>query len=126
MTRRLLLASLRHLAAALFFAALALLSFIHDLAAELGDEVRASRRENYQRQHPEWRPARVVPSAAHSGHFFRRGIVQKNIKLTDIVSLHRSRNALHAALVGDSTRARATLSDARQLAAELAMVRRAS
>jgi hypothetical protein len=55
-----------------------------------------------------------------------RGNMQpNNTKLTDSISQMRAQNAKLAALVGDSSRAAATLSDARQLAAEVAMSRSA-
>jgi hypothetical protein len=76
------------------------------LLTELTDEVRASRNE----------------TTVRSG-----GIMsQRNIRLYDSTTALRAQNAKLAAYVGDTSEARATLSDARQLAAELAMpVRRA-
>lgn len=50
----------------------------------------------------------------------------KNAIKSDSVSMLRASNARLAALVGDSSRASQLLSDARQLAAELAMPVRVS
>lgn len=84
-----------------------LLSIVRGLVVEIADEVRASRNETTNR---------------HEGN-----MSTKNTKLTDSVSMMRAANAKLAALVGDTSRVSATLSDARQLAAELSMpVRRAS
>jgi hypothetical protein len=95
------------LAAALIVALATLAATVlRALLTELADEVRASRNE----------------TTVRSG-----GIMStRNIRLYDSTTALRAANARLAAYVGDTSEARATLSDARQLAAELAMpVRRA-
>lgn len=83
---------------------LALLAIaLRGIVIELADDVRASRK-----------PKRILG-----------GNMNKNVKLLDSVSMLRAQNAKLAALVGDSSRAVETLSDARQLAAEVAMSRSA-
>ena len=80
------------------------------LLVELADEVAASRNEHRTNNRNRLRGNMPLP---------------QNIKLTDIVSQHRAVNARLAAVVGVNTsQARGELSDARQLAAELAMPRR--
>lgn len=107
--RRLAARALLHLLLAIAcLMALAIVIF-RGLLCELADDVAASENENHINR-------------------LRGNTVPKNIKLTDIASIHRAHNARLAAVVGVNTsQARAELSDARQLAAELAMpVRRAS
>lgn len=83
---------------------LALLAIaLRGIVIEVFDDVRASRQ-----------PKRILG-----------GKMNKNVKLLDSVSMLRAANAKLAAQLGDTSRAAATLSDARQLAAEVAMSRSA-
>jgi len=98
------------LVALLIDAAALLLAVLYALAIELADEINASRNE------------RRTANRLRGNH-----MSTKNVRLYDSTTQLRAANAKLAAVVGDQSRAAATLSDARQLAAELAQpVRRAS
>lgn len=103
-TRRLALRLVTLLAATIACAAALLLVILRDLAVELTDEVRASRSEH--------RTTNRIPG----------GSMLKNTKVRefDSTTLLRAMNAELAARHGDTSRVATTLSDARQLAAEVA------
>ena len=82
------------------------LSILRDLANELADDVRASRRI--------------------STNTVRGNMSTRNVKLLDSTTALRAQNAKLAALVGDTSQAQKVLSDSRQLAAELSMSARRS
>jgi hypothetical protein len=85
----------------LAFCLLALVALIfRAIGVEIADEVRASRNETNNRGN---------------------ALQPKNIKLTDIASRHRAINAQLAAVLGDTSRARAELAEAHYYADNAAL-----
>lgn len=105
--QELALRALQHAAGFVAAVCFLMLAIIRDLAVEIADEIRASRQ-----------PKRLL-----GGNMSRQS---KNIKLWDSTSQLKAANARLAAIVGNSTVAAGEASDGRQLAAEMAMVRRTS